>query len=451
MVRKTALCVAALAAIGCAAAFTTPAVLSPARLTRARFSGVSSGRAPRAASLRMEEGAAAKEERTVRAPVFDEVCEQTGITLTRYMMEVARANPDLRDLESLIGGISLACKTIANLVDRATITGMVGYEGGGGSVNVQGEEQKKLDVVTNDVLKRALTFTGKVGVIASEEEDTPVFNKDAYKVPGGEGKYKDVLADIGTKYVTVFDPLDGSSNVDANIPTGTIFGVYEEKESMENCVMEEGAVEGSCLLNTLQPGSALACAGYCLYSSSCMFVFTLGAGLNGFTYDRSIGEFVLTHPNMQIPKRGKIYSFNEANRWLWDKPLQEYVTALQTAQGQTGLQYSSRYIGSMVGDVHRTILYGGIFGYPADTKNKDGKLRLLYEAAPMSFLIEQGGGLSLTGKTRIMDLKPQKVHQRVPFLAGSYDDVMEMRSYYDACEDPEIIKRCLARLEGDSD
>lgn len=289
-----------------------------------------------------------------------------------------------------------------------------------------------------------------MGVIASEEEDAPVFNADAYagpRVPGGEGKYQKVLADIGSKYVTVFDPLDGSSNVDANIPTGTIFGVYEEAQSMENCLLDElkDTVEGSCLMNTLQPGTALVASGYCLYSSSCIFVLTLGAGTHGFTYDRSIGEFVLTHPDIQIPKRGKIYSMNEANRWNWDKPLQEYVTALQTAQGETKTQYSSRYIGSMVGDVHRTLLYGGIFGYPADSKNKNGKLRLLYEAAPMSFLIEQAGGLSLTGKTRIMDLKPKGVHQRVPFLAGSPDDVLEMKSFYDACDDPELIERCLDR------
>ena len=178
-------------------------------------------------------------ERKTVAPVFDEICEQTGVTLSRYMMEVARQNPELRDLESLMGGIQQACKTIANLVDRATITGMVGYEASG-NINIQGEEQKKLDVITNDVLKRALAFTGKVGVIASEEEDVPVFNSDAYRgprVPGGEGKYQDVMVDVGSKYVTVFDPLDGSSNVDANIPTGTIFGVYEEMESLENCAL----------------------------------------------------------------------------------------------------------------------------------------------------------------------------------------------------------------------
>jgi len=316
---------------------------------------------------------------------------------------------------------------------------------------VQGEEQKKLDVITNDVIKRALKFTGKVGVIASEEEDAPVFNKNAYQVPGGVGASKDVLTDIGTKYVTVFDPLDGSSNVDANIPTGTIFGVYEETESMENCLVDGDAsmanIDSQCIFNTLQPGTSLVASGYCLYSSSVVFVFTVGNGVNGFTYDRSIGEFVLTHPNMQIPKRGKIYSFNEANRWLWDQPLQEYVTSLQTAENEMKTQYSSRYIGSMVGDVHRTLLYGGIFGYPADTKNKDGKLRLLYEAAPMALLMEQAGGMALTGKTRILDLVPQKVHQRVPFLAGSVDDVLEMKSHYDASADPEIIKRCLSRLE----
>jgi len=269
---------------------------------------------------------------------------------------------------------------------------MTGYESG--SINEQGEEQKKLDVVTNDLLKRALAFTGMVGVIASEEEDAPVFNADAYqgpRVPGGAGESRLGLANVGRKYVTVFDPLDGSSNVDANIPTGTIFGVYEEAEAMENCELGDGSnsVEANCLLNTLQPGTSLVASGYCLYSSSCMFVFTLGAGTHGFTYDRSIGEFVLTHPDIKIPKRGKIYSINEANRWNWDKPLQEYVTALQTAQCETKMQYSSRYIGSMVGDVHRTLLYGGILGYPADTKNVNGKLRLLYEAVPMSFLIEQ--------------------------------------------------------------
>jgi len=307
--------------------------------------------------------------------------------------------------------------------------------------------------VTNDVLKQSLAFTGKVGVIASEEEDAPVFNADAYKGPmvPGTNKTQEVLAGIGSKYVTVFDPLDGSSNVDAHIPTGTIFGVYQEAESMASYIKEgqSGPAARASLLNTLQPGTALVASGYCLYSCSCMFVMTLGAGTHGFTYDRSIGEFVLTHPHMQIPKRGKIYSLNEANRWGWDQPLQDYVTAIQTAKGQTKTAYSLRYIGSMVGDVHRTLLYGGIFGYPADTKNKDGKLRLLYEAAPMSFLVEQAGGLALTGNKRVMDVRPASVHQRVPFFVGSAEDVLEMKSFYDACSNPHEIHTPLNRAHGD--
>eukprot|EP00285_Hemiselmis_virescens_P004031 CAMPEP_0173414448 /NCGR_PEP_ID=MMETSP1356-20130122/84333_1 /TAXON_ID=77927 ORGANISM="Hemiselmis virescens, Strain PCC157" /NCGR_SAMPLE_ID=MMETSP1356 /ASSEMBLY_ACC=CAM_ASM_000847 /LENGTH=462 /DNA_ID=CAMNT_0014376631 /DNA_START=86 /DNA_END=1474 /DNA_ORIENTATION=- len=443
---RSTVCALVALSLASASAFHLPLALPHRAPARARLSAARP--TPRAARPAPPSISMMAEERTVRAPIFDEICEQTGITLPRYMMEVSRANPEMRDLESLMSGIQQACKTIANLVDRAALTGMTGYVGGGGSVNVQGEEQMQLDVITNDVLKRALKFTGKVGVIASEEEDKPVFNRDAYQVPGVESKYQDILADIGTKYVTVFDPLDGSSNVDANIPTGTIFGVYEEADSMENCMVgDDDAIDSSCVFNTLQPGTALVASGYCLYSSSCMFVFTVGNGVNGFTYDRAIGEFVLTHPNIQVPKRGKIYSFNEANRWLWDVPLQEYITSLQTGENEAKVQYSARYIGSMVGDVHRTLLYGGIFGYPSDTKNVDGKLRLLYEAAPMALLMEQAGGMALTGKTRILDLPPQSVHQRVPFLAGSVDDVLEMKSYYDASEDASIIRRCLDRLD----
>ena len=166
-----------------------------------------------------------------------------------------------------------------------------------------------------------------------------------------------------------------------------------------------------------------------------------------FTLDISIGEFVLTHPDVQLPRRGGIYSFNEANRVYWDPPLRSYVEDIQQGLGESGKRYSSRYIGSMVGDVHRTLLYGGIFGYPADAKNPDGKLRLLYEAAPMAYLVEQAGGLALTGKTRVMDLLPRSVHQRVPVLLGSRDDVLECRSFYEASTDPELAERCLSRLE----
>mmetsp|Transcript_18147 Transcript_18147/g.36955 ORF Transcript_18147/g.36955 Transcript_18147/m.36955 type:complete len:486 (+) Transcript_18147:39-1496(+) len=405
--------------------------------------------------------------RKVLIPVFPEACEYTGITLTRYMNEVARANPELLDLETLVASIQTACKTIKMLVERSHLTGLVGYADGGGSINVQGEEQKTLDVVTNDVLKKALRFTGKMGVIASEEEDIPV------EVGDNSMPIYDTTAlmDETGRYTAVFDPLDGSSNVDAGIPTGTIFGIFEDDQT---CIVPEEGCEpmdpdpeecddtvteasAQCMAATLQPGTSLVASGYCLYSSSTFFALTLGAGVQLFTLDTSIGEFVLTHPNVKLPDRGYIYSMNEANRPNWDPPLRAYIEDIQRGKGESKVMYTSRYIGSMVGDVHRTLLYGGIFGYPADAKNRNGKIRLLYEAAPMAYLIEQAGGLATTGKTRIMDLVPQSVHQRVPVILGSPNDVRECRRYYDAftssatmdndSEEARAIRaRCFSRL-----
>lgn len=243
------------------------------------------------------------------------------------------------------------------------------------------------------------------------------------------------------------------SHCNPGIPVGTIFGIFEANEECDVDVVDDnnnnmGDAERRCLQQTLQRGNNLVAAGYCLYSSATSLVMTLGNGVNGFTYCERIGEFVLTHPNIVIPKRGKIYSFNEANRWDWDQPLQDYITDIQQGRGDTKSRYSSRYIGSMVADVHRTLLYGGIFGYPADKRNRDGKLRLLYEAAPMAFLMEQAGGLALTGKNRIMDIPPAHVHQRVPTILGSPLDVLELRRYYEQSNDPELIARCAARLKG---
>lgn len=367
-------------------------------------------------------------------PVFSEVCEYSGITLSRYVMEMARANPDKPDLVELVSvmaSVERACKTISNLVRRAPIesAGLLGLEEGGGSINVQGEEQKKLDVITNTVLKNALRFSGKMAVLASEEEDMPVGidNQDIYK------REKEIIVEEGQKYVAVFDPLDGSSNVDANIPTGTIFGIYEEPEDCVINMTADGVVaDEECLSATLQSGNRLVASGYCLYSAATSFVLSFGGKTcQGFTYDDSVGEFVLTQPNMKIPSRGKpIYSINEANRWQWDEGLRNYVTAIQKGEGQTGQQYTARYLGSMVGDIHRTLLYGGIFGYPGDTKNVNGKLRLLYEAAPIAFLLEAAGGKAITASgERILDIEPTNVHQRVPCFFGSSDDVDEMASY----------------------
>jgi fructose-1,6-bisphosphatase I len=306
----------------------------------------------------------------------------------------------------------------------------LGYQG---AVNVQGEDQKKLDVITNEVLKRALRFTGKLGVLASEEEDTPV------DVMPDNAKSSEIVIDEGDRYVAVFDPLDGSSNVDAGIPTGTILGIYEHDESCvidPDCVGEECTeAEAQCLANTLQPGTNLVAAAYILYSSSCFLTLTLGAGTYGFTLDEQIGEFVLSHPNIKIPETSSIISMNESNTDMWDQPMQEVMAGWRNGTGKSGKRFSSRYIGSMVGDVHRTLLYGGVFGYPGDTKNVNGKLRLLYEGAPMSFIMEQAGGLSTTGRQRVMEIVPEIVHQRVPIIMGSKNDIEELLEAYKAFDE----------------
>jgi fructose-1,6-bisphosphatase I len=330
-----------------------------------------------------------------RIPKFDEVCDTTGVTLTRFMNEVAMLNPDLKELTTLFGAIDTACKAISNLVKRSQLPSSetLGLQG---DVNIQGEDQKKLDVITNNLLKRALRFTGRFGVFVSEEENVPVD-----LVGNTRSDSREILIEEGEKYVAVFDPLDGSSNVDAGIPTGTIIGIYEHDESCEVNLDSFGEAvneqEAACLANTLQPGNNLVAAAYCLYSSSTLLALTLGNGVYIFTLDENIGEFVLSKPDVKILDDSTIYSFNEANLEKWDEPMKKTVEAWRRGTGKSGKRFSSLYIGSMVGDVHRTLLYGGVFGYPADTKNPNGKLRLLYEGAPMSFIMEQAGGLLTTG------------------------------------------------------
>lgn len=417
-----------------------------------------------------DDGAFKMPPRRWKTPVHEDVCAQTGITLSRYMMELSRANPQLKEVESIFSALQVACKTISKMVRTAALTGQTGYHDDD-TINAHGEQQKKLDVEANNVLKDALRWTGKLDTIASEEEEEPVNMKKQRKIikdnRGNPVYSNDVLVDNveGSSYIAVFDPLDGSSNIDAGIPVGTIFGIFEQ--SKDDCdLLEdnsytyfdadheqgdddstgESLLERNCIQGTLQPGKQLVAAGYCLYSSATTLVFTLGNGVHGFTLDESIGEFVLTHSNMTIPDRGNIYSFNEANRWEWDAPMQEYITDIQQGNGDTQTKYTSRYVGSMVADVHRTLQYGGVFGYPADSRNPDGKLRLLYEAAPMAFIVEQAGGRALTGRERIMDVPPTHIHQRVPCILGSRGDVKELRRYYEENTDPELIARCEARM-----
>lgn len=248
-------------------------------------------------------------------PAHSDICNEKGVTLSRFMMEMSRLNEDLEEIESIFTSLQVACKTLSNLVRTSSLSGNTGLEAGGGSINVQGEEQKKLDVIANDVLKNALKWSGHLSTIASEEEDAPV--QVLFDNRGNPVFSNDIIIESSGRYTAVFDPLDGSSNIDAGIPVGTIFGIFDQAECELDYNLSLEQQEATCLRNTLQQGKNLVAAGYCLYSSATSFVFTLGNGVWGFTYDERIGEFVLTHPDMKIPARGKIYSFNEANRWDW--------------------------------------------------------------------------------------------------------------------------------------
>ncbi|XP_021750548.1 fructose-1,6-bisphosphatase, chloroplastic [Chenopodium quinoa] len=333
-------------------------------------------------------------------------------TLTGWLLKQEQAGVIDAELTIVLSSISMACKQIASLVQRAGISNLTGIQG---AVNVQGEDQKKLDVVSNEVFSNCLRSSGRTGIIASEEEDVPVAVEESYS----------------GNYIVVFDPLDGSSNIDAAVSTGSIFGIYSPNDE---CIVDSdnedelSAEEQRCVVNVCQPGDNLLAAGYCMYSSSVIFVITIGKGVYAFTLDPMYGEFVLTQEDIKIPKAGKIYSFNEGNYKMWDDKLKKYMDDLKDP-GPSGKPYSARYIGSLVGDFHRTLLYGGIYGYPRDSKSKNGKLRLLYECAPMSFIVEQAGGKGSDGHNRILDIQPTEIHQRVPLYIGSLDEVEKLEKY----------------------
>ncbi|KAL5740480.1 hypothetical protein ACOSQ2_029660 [Xanthoceras sorbifolium] len=334
-------------------------------------------------------------------------------TLTGWLLKQEQAGVIDAELTIVLSSISMACKQIASLVQRASISNLTGVQG---AVNVQGEDQKKLDVVSNEVFSNCLRSSGRTGIIASEEEDVPVAVEESYS----------------GNYIVVFDPLDGSSNIDAAVSTGSIFGIYSPNDECLADVGDDpnelGTTAQRCIVNVCQPGNNLLAAGYCMYSSSIIFVLTIGKGVFAFTLDPMYGEFVLTQENIQIPKAGKIYSFNEGNYQLWDDNLKKYIDDLKDP-GPSGKPYSARYIGSLVGDFHRTLLYGGIYGYPSDKKSKNGKLRLLYECAPMSFIAEQAGGKGSDGHQRVLDIQPVEIHQRVPLYIGSQEEVEKVEKY----------------------
>jgi len=323
------------------------------------------------------------------------------ITLTRHVLsdQLRLGSAATGDLTLLLTAIQVTSKFIATNVRKARLINLVGLAG---ETNVQGEEQKKLDVLANDIMVNALRASGKTAVLVSEELDDAIIIEDPYK----------------GKYCVVFDPLDGSSNIDAGVNIGTIFGVYAVQEGSKGTVAD-----------VLRPGTEMVAAGYTMYGSSANLVLSTGNGVNGYTLDASLGEFILTHPNITVPPRGKIYSFNEGNSMYFHPPVKAYLKSLKyPASPKT--PYSARYIGSMVADVHRTLLYGGIFGYPNDKKSKSGKLRLLYEAFPMAFLIEQAGGIATTGTKRILDIVPTGIHDRCSVFLGSRDDVQDLMRFY---------------------
>ncbi|EIN07363.1 inositol phosphatase [Punctularia strigosozonata HHB-11173 SS5] len=323
------------------------------------------------------------------------------VTLTRHVLnsQFALGPTATGDLTLLLTAIQTTCKFIATNVRKARLINLVGLAG---ETNVQGEEQKKLDVLSDEIMVNALRTSGKCAVLVSEERENAVLIETPYK----------------GKYCVVFDPLDGSSNIDAGVNIGTIFGIYQIKEGSQGDISD-----------VLRPGHDMVAAGYCMYGSSANLVLSIGKGVNGYTLDASLGEFILTHPDITIPTRGKIYSINEGNSLYYHQPALDYLQSIKyPSNGKK--PYSARYIGSMVADVHRTLLYGGIFGYPDDKKSAKGKLRLLYEAFPMAYLTEQAGGVATTGTGRVLDVVPTSIHERCPIWLGSKEDVEELISFY---------------------
>ena len=332
------------------------------------------------------------------------------MTLGRHIFEEqSKYEGATGELSKLLHDLSLAAKIISLEVNKAGLVDIIGFTGDN---NVHGEQVKKLDMLAHDMLIKAMDHGGHLCVMASEEEE------DIIQIPQ---KFN-----IG-KYVLLFDPLDGSSNIDANISIGTIFSIYRRVSpgdgpgKMEDC---------------LQPGINQVAAGYVVYGSSTMLVYTAGSGVHGFTLDPAFGEFLLSHSNIQTPKKSKIYSINEGNYLYWHPGLKKYIKYLQEEDKSTNRPFSSRYIGSMVADIHRNLLYGGIFMYPSDSRNPKGKLRLQYECNPMAFIVEQAGGRASNGKTRIMEVQPEKLHERCPIFIGSEEDVKMVEKFMAEAEVP---------------
>lgn len=327
------------------------------------------------------------------------------VTLTQFIIEQQRGLKDASGTFSmLLNNIVTACKQISHKVNRGNLIGVLGSAD---SENVQGEVQKKLDIITNDIMINALNWTGQLAGMASEEIEGFIPIPEQY--PKG-------------KYLVLFDPLDGSSNIDINLAVGTIFSILRCREGVD-----------AELEDFLRKGTEQVCAGFVLYGPSTMMVLTTGHGVNAFTLDQDVGEFILTHPNMRIPEETSEFAINMSNRRFWEPPVQRYIEeCVQGKDGPRGKNFNMRWIASLVADVYRILTRGGVFLYPYDLRdpNKPNKLRILYEANPMAFIIEQAGGACSTGRERILDIKPADIHQRVPVILGSKNEVERIVSYH---------------------
>src|SRR2546427_2222073 len=319
------------------------------------------------------------------------------ITIERFIMEQERLHPEATgELSNLLYDLCLAAKIISRHVRRAGLTDILGAAG---AVNVSGDLQQKLDLFARDTVRHAVQHTGRVCIVASEEDEEPMLCPQTSR---------------RGKYVILYDPLDGSSNIDVNVSIGTIFSIHRRVTSPKS---EPG------LADCLQRGKKQVAAGYILYGSSTMLVYTTGQGVHGFTLDPTIGEFLLSHPDIRSPDVGQYYSVNESHWNKWAPGIQRVVGAFKNGDSGRVAAKNARYIGSLVADIHRNLMSGGVFLYPADAISPQGKLRLLYEAAPLAFVVEQAGGAATDGRRNILDIKPTALHQRTPLIIGSKQDV----------------------------
>jgi len=326
-------------------------------------------------------------------------------TLSKFIIEEQRKLTGGAELIALVNDIQTACKYIASAVARGALSGTPGSTG---SINVHGEEQKPLDVIANDIMLGSCDWGGYLAGMVSEEMDAP------YPIPPQYPR---------GRYLLVFDPLDGSSNLDVNVTVGTIFSVLRAPDGVVDPTPED----------FLQPGTQQVCAGYALYGPAAMIVLTLGTGVHAFTLEPEIGAYILTHPNLRIAEDTQEFAVNASNQRFWEPPVRRYVEeCLAGKTGGRGKDFNMRWIASLVAEVHRILMRGGLFMYPKDTKDPatPGRLRLLYEANPMAMLIEQAGGAASTGRGRILDVVPTALHQRVPVILGSKNEVARLERYH---------------------